>query len=48
MRDKAQVTRLFDGLEPAGPGIVSPQLWRPAGPVPADNVTAWCGVAWKP
>jgi hypothetical protein len=48
MRDKAQIARFFDGLEIAEPGIVQPQLWRPTGPVPADNVTAWTGVARKP
>jgi len=48
MRDKAGVTRFFDGLELVEPGIVQPQRWRPAGPVPDVNVTAWCGVARKP
>jgi hypothetical protein len=48
MRDKAQITRFFDGLELAQPGVVQPQHWRPAGPVPDGNVTAWSGVARKP
>jgi hypothetical protein len=48
MRDKGQVTRFFAGLGLAEPGIVQPQLWRPAGPVPAGNVAAWCGVGRKP
>jgi hypothetical protein len=48
MRTKAQIARFFDGLELAEPGIVQPQLWRPAGPVSLANVTAWCGVARKP
>ena len=29
MRTRAQITRFFDGLELAEPGIVQPQLWRP-------------------
>jgi hypothetical protein len=41
MRNKAEMTL-------AEPGIVQPQLWRPTGPVPEGNVTAWCGVAGKP
>jgi hypothetical protein len=48
MRNKAEITRFFDGLTRAEPGIVQPQLWRPTGPVPEGNVTAWCGVAGKP
>jgi hypothetical protein len=48
MRTKAQITRFFDGLELAEPGIVQPQLWRPAGPVSLASVTAWSGVARKP
>ena len=48
MRTRAQVARFFNGLELAPPGIVQPQLWRPAGPVSLANVTAWCGVARKP
>ena len=48
MRDRAAVTRFFDGLQLAEPGVVQPQQWRPdplvIGP---DQVTAWCGVARK-
>ena len=29
MRDRAAITRFFDGLELAEPGIVQPQHWRP-------------------
>ena len=47
MRDQAEVTRLFDGLELLDPGIVQPQLWRPAGAVPEAEVGIWCGVARK-
>src|SRR6266581_350598 len=32
-RDLARVTRFFDGLELAEPGIVQPQWWRPPVPV---------------
>jgi hypothetical protein len=48
MRDKEAITRFFDGLTLAEPGVVQPQLWRPTGPVPDGNVTAWSGVARKP
>jgi len=48
MRDRASITRFFDGMELAEPGVVQPQQWRPAGPVSAAEVTAWCGVARKP
>jgi hypothetical protein len=46
MRDRAAISRFFDGLDLVEPGVVQPQQWRPepgvAGP---DQVTAWCGVA---
>jgi S-adenosyl methyltransferase len=44
MRDQAAVTRLFDGLELLDPGIVQPQLWRPAGTIAEDEVAIWSGV----
>jgi hypothetical protein len=47
MRDQAEVTRLFDGLELLDPGVVQPQLWRPAGAVPEAEVAVWSGVARK-
>jgi S-adenosyl methyltransferase len=47
MRDRAEVTRLFDGLELLDPGIVQPQLWRPAGSVLDADIGIWCGVARK-
>jgi hypothetical protein len=49
MRDRAAVTRFFDGLELLEPGIVQPQEWRPErGALSPPQVTAWCGVARKP
>ena len=48
MRSRAEVTRFFDGLTLAEPGVVQPQLWRPTGQVAETDVTAWCGVACKP
>jgi hypothetical protein len=49
MRDRAEITRFFDGLELLEPGVVQPQLWRPEPGVPGPpQVTAWCGVARKP
>jgi hypothetical protein len=49
MRDRAAVTRFFDGLELLQPGVVQPQQWRPEpGLLSPPQVTAWCGVARKP
>jgi hypothetical protein len=49
MRDRAAVTRFFDGLDLLEPGVVQPQQWRPEpGIVSPPQVTAWCGVARKP
>ena len=48
MRDRTAVTRFFDGLELAEPGVVQPQQWRPDPVVISpEQVTAWCGVARK-
>jgi hypothetical protein len=49
MRDRAAITRFFDGLELLEPGVVQPQQWRPEpGILSPPQVTAWCGVARKP
>jgi hypothetical protein len=49
MRDRAAVTRFFDGLDLLDPGVVQPQQWRPEPGAPSlPEVTAWCGVARKP
>jgi S-adenosyl methyltransferase len=48
MRDRAEITRFFDGLELLEPDVVQPQLWRPqSGIADPPQVTAWCGVARK-
>jgi hypothetical protein len=48
MRDRAAITRFFDGLDLLEPGVVQPQQWRPEpGALSAAQVTAWCGVARK-
>jgi hypothetical protein len=47
MRDQAEVTRFFDGLELLEPGVVQPQWWRPAGPIAEAEIAVWCGVARK-
>ena len=48
MRDRAEITRFFDGFELLGPGVVQPQHWRPEpGALSPPQVTAWCGVAAK-
>jgi len=48
MRDRAAITRFFDGLELLEPGVVQPQQWRPEPDVTSPSqVTAWCGVAQK-
>ena len=46
----AEVTRFFDGLELAEPGVVQPPHWPPGRGtfIPGHDVTAWCGVARKP
>jgi hypothetical protein len=48
MRDRAAITRFFDGLDLLEPGVVQPQQWRPdPGALSPSQVTAWCGVARK-
>jgi S-adenosyl methyltransferase len=48
LRDRAAVTRFFDGLEILDPGVVQPHRWRPASrDVTGVDVTAWCGVGRK-
>jgi hypothetical protein len=48
MRDRAAITRFFDGLDLLEPGVVQPQQWRPEpGALSTAQVTAWCGVARK-
>jgi hypothetical protein len=48
MRDRAAITRFFDGLDLLEPGVVQPQQWRPEpGMLGPAQVTAWCGVARK-
>ncbi|HYK31949.1 MAG TPA: SAM-dependent methyltransferase [Streptosporangiaceae bacterium] len=48
MRDRAAISRFFDGLDLLDPGVVQPQQWRPEPGVNAPpQVTAWCGVARK-
>ena len=48
MRDRAAITRFFDGLDLLEPGVVQPQQWRPEpGALSPPQVTAWCGVARK-
>lgn len=49
LRTPAQITRLFDGLDPVEPGIVGVQDWRPderSAALPAD-INMWGGVAKK-
>ncbi len=49
LRDHAAVTRLFAGLELAGPGVVKASLWRPDSDAQAATPTVlWAGVARKP
>jgi hypothetical protein len=50
-RDRAHVSRFFDGLELAGPGLVNLSRW-PRGGADSDgalaDVAAYCGLARKP
>ena len=49
LRDRAGVTRLFDGLDLVEPGVVRVADWRPASDVEAASPTGlWGGVAHKP
>ena len=50
LRNHAEVTRFFDGLDLVPPGVVYVHAWRPdPGDVPpADGVSAHSGVARKP
>jgi hypothetical protein len=49
LRDKAGVTRLFDGLELAEPGVVPAPQWRPDTEFEAASpAVVWAGVARKP
>jgi O-methyltransferase involved in polyketide biosynthesis len=48
-RTRDEVTRLFDGLELAEPGVVALQDWRPDSEFEARKKAAgWAGVARKP
>jgi S-adenosyl methyltransferase len=49
LRDRAGVTRLFDGLDLVAPGVVRVADWRPDSDVEAASPTGlWGGVAAKP
>jgi S-adenosyl methyltransferase len=49
LRDRAGVTRLFDGLELIEPGVVRVTEWRPDSQLEAASPTGlWGGVARKP
>jgi len=48
LRDHAQVTSLFDGLELVPPGVVQASKWRPDSELEAAAPAAlWAGVARK-
>jgi hypothetical protein len=51
-RSRGEVSRFFDGLELADPGLVVPHHWRPDGETPADlderAIPGYAGVARKP
>ena len=48
MRDRAGVTRLFDGLELLPPGAVRVSAWRPDSDLEGAQPTGlWGGVARK-
>jgi O-methyltransferase involved in polyketide biosynthesis len=49
LRDHAQVTRMFKGLELVEPGVVKASQWRPESDAEAATPTVlWAGVARKP
>jgi hypothetical protein len=48
-RNRAQVSRFFDGLDPVEPGLVRVPEWRPALAIDAKGpAQMWAGVALKP
>ena len=48
VRDRAQVSRFFTGLDLVEPGVVQPQQWHPEpGAAAQAGVALWCGVARK-
>jgi S-adenosyl methyltransferase len=48
-RNRAEVTRFFDGLDLVEPGLVPVQQWRPGSEMEARARSAmWGGVARKP
>ena len=49
LRDRAGVSRLFDGLELVEPGVIRAAEWRPDTSAEAASPAAlWAGVARKP
>jgi len=49
LRDRARVTRLFDGLDLVDPGVVRAPEWRPSSDLAAASpAVLWAGVARKP
>jgi hypothetical protein len=49
LRDRAQVTSFFDGLDLIEPGVVQLSKWRPQSDVESAAAAAlWGGVARKP
>jgi S-adenosyl methyltransferase len=49
LRDRAEITRFFDGLEPVDPGIAKIAKWRPRSDLEAAAPSIlWAGVARKP
>ena len=49
LRDHAEITRMFNGLELVGPGVVKASQWRPESDAQAATPTVlWAGVARKP
>ncbi len=49
-RDRAAVTRFFDGMELTGPGLLPLAQWPGSGPAttPGPGLSCYCGIARKP
>ena len=48
LRTRAEILRVFDGLELLEPDLVHVHQWRPAAPGHNQGAAGYCGLARKP